>query len=208
MGLHGRLQMRAAQAGFPDSEIEFGRPALLFPAMWLAIFKFTRWLYKTLNADLAPWQIALGITLGALAGLLPLGLGTLCVFIVLLLVNVHFGSATFSFGMFRLLGWALQGAVIRPLGARALDLLPQAPLIALAQTPVLSWLRLDYEDVMGAIALWCILAAPMFFALTFLWTRYQARLKGKWAKSRTLKWLSKLWIFKVARYVFIGTTSS
>ncbi len=174
--------------------------------MWLAFFKFTRWLYKTLNGDFAPWQVALGVTLGALAGLLPLGLGTLCVFVALLLINVHFGSATFSFGMFRLLGWALQGPVIRPLGDRALATAPEAPLISLAQTPILSWLRLDYNDVAGAIALWLIIAAPLFALIVFLWTRYRVQLKTKWANSRILKFLSKLWLFKILRYAFIGAT--
>ena len=172
--------------------------------MWLILFQFTRWLYRTLNADVRPWQIALGITLGALAGLLPFGLGTLCVFSALLLINVHFGSATFSFALFRLLGWALQGPLIRPFGWAAFDYTPQAPLIALARTPVLSWLRLDHEDVMGAFALWLIIAAPLFLALTFLWARYQDRMREGWRNSRLLKWLSKLWLVKAIRYVFIG----
>ncbi|MBX3475325.1 MAG: hypothetical protein KF754_13170 [Planctomycetes bacterium] len=174
--------------------------------MWLMFFKFTRWLYQTLNSDMRPWQIALGVTIGALAGLLPLGLGTLCVFVAILLVNVHFGSATFSFGFFRLVGWALQGPVIRPLGDRALEGAPQQPLISLAQTPILSWLRLDYNDVAGAIALWVIIALPLFFAIAGLWSKYQDKMKAKWANSKLLKWLSKLWLFKILRFVFIGAT--
>lgn len=174
--------------------------------MWLIIFQFTRWLYRTLNADVRPWQIALGITLGALAGLLPLGLGTLCVFIALLLINVHFGSATFSFALFRIIGWALQGPVIRPIGWQAFDYAPQAPLIQLAQTPVLTWLQLDGEDVMGALVLWMIIAIPLFLAMTFLWSKYQDKLKQRWSESRLLKWLSKLWLVKTIRYVFIGAT--
>ncbi|MCZ7606056.1 MAG: hypothetical protein M5U25_08265 [Planctomycetota bacterium] len=39
--------------------------------MWITIIQFTRWLYRTLNADVRPWQVGLGFTLGALAGLLP-----------------------------------------------------------------------------------------------------------------------------------------
>lgn len=174
--------------------------------MWIIIFQFTRWLYRMLNADVRPWQVALGITLGALAGLLPFGLGTLCVFIAILLVNVHFGSATFSFALCRLVGWALQGPVIRPLGWRAFEFVPQQPLIQLAQTPVLSWLRLHDDDVLGAVVLWCLMALPLFLLVTFVWTKYQDRLKSKWANSRILKWLSKLWLVKIARYAFIGST--
>lgn len=172
--------------------------------MWLTIIKFTRWLYKTLNADLAPWQIGLGFTLGALAGLLPLGLGTVCVFAVILVVNLHFGSAMFSFGLFRLVAWALQGALIRPVGAKALEYAPREPLITAAQTPVLSFLRLDYYDVAGAIAIWLALALPLFIGMSLVWKRFRPALEKKLKHSKTLKLLSKMWLFKGLKYVFLG----
>ena len=172
--------------------------------MWLTIIKFTRWLYKTLNADLAPWQIGLGFTMRALAGLLPLGLGTVCVFTLIILVNMHFGSAMFSFGLFRLLAWALQTVLIRPVGASALEFAPHGPLIAAAQTPILGWLRLDYYDVAGAIAIWLILAMPLFIGMSLFWKRFRPALEKKLKNSKALKWLSKMWLFKGLKYVFLG----
>ena len=173
--------------------------------MFLTIIKTTRWLYKTLNADLFPWQIALGFTLGALAGLMPLGLGTVCVFMAIILVNLHFGSATFAFGLFKLISLPLQGPVIRPLGASALDVAPHGPLIAAAETPVLAWLRLDYYDVAGAIVLWLIIAAPLYLAMLFFWRAWRERLEKKFKKSKFMKWASKVWIFKGFKYVFLGS---
>lgn len=172
--------------------------------MWLILFKFTRWVYKTLNSDVRPWQIALGFTLGALAGLLPLGLGTLAVFTLLLLLNVHFGSAMFSFGTFRLLAWLLQVPLIRPVGEAALDIAPQGPLVAAASTPILAWLRLDYFDVAGAIAIWLILALPLFVSMAALWTRFREWMDKRLKNSRFMKWASKVWLFKGLRYVFVG----
>lgn len=173
--------------------------------MFLTIIKATRWLYKTLNADLFPWQIALGFTLGALAGLLPLGFATICLAVIILLVNLHFGSATFAFGVFKLVSLPLQGPVIRPLGAAALDLVPQGPVIAAAQTPVLAWLRLDYYDVAGAITLWLIIAAPLYVAMLFFWRAWRERLEKKLKKSKFMKWASKVWLFKGLKYVFVGS---
>jgi uncharacterized protein (TIGR03546 family) len=170
----------------------------------LTLLKFTRWLYKTLNSDQRPWQIALAITLGALAGMLPLGFATLCVFVVILLVNVHFGSAFFSFGIFKLIAWPLQLAVIRPAGVIALDIVPQGPIIYAAQAPVLAWLRLDYHDVAGAIAVWAIIAVPLFIFVAATWTRFREILKQKIGKSKFMKWASNKWLFKGLRYVFIG----
>jgi uncharacterized protein (TIGR03546 family) len=170
----------------------------------LTVIKFIRWVYKTLNSDAQPWQIALAVTLGALAGLLPLGLGTLCVFLVILLVNVHFGTALFSFAMFRLLSWSLQLLLIRPVGAFALDYAPQGPLIAAANTPILAWLRLDYHDVAGAIAVWLVIALPLYLGMHFVWSRYRELLERRVKNSRFAKWASKVWLFKGLRYVFIG----
>ncbi len=170
----------------------------------LTIIKFTRWLYKTLNSDQLPWQIALGFTLGALAGLLPLGLGTVAVFVLIILINMHFGSALFAFGLFRLLSWALQGVLIRPLGAWAVEVAPHQPLIAAAQAPILSWLRLDYHDVAGAIALWVVIAIPLFVGMTLSWRRFKPALEAKLKQSKFMKWASKVWLFKGLKYVFLG----
>ena len=172
--------------------------------MWLLFFKFTRWLYKTLNSDLRPWQVALGLTLGALAGLLPFGAAMLCVFVAMILVNLHFGSAMFSFGLFGLISWPSQLWLIRPLGQAALEAAPRGPVIAAAQSPILSWLRLDYFDVAGAIALWLIIAGPLFVVGVMGWSRAKPWMDRKLKESRLLKWLSKLWLAKAVKYVFIG----
>jgi uncharacterized protein (TIGR03546 family) len=172
--------------------------------VWLTIIKFTRWLYQTLRADVAPWQVGLGFTLGALAGMLPFGLGTVCVFTVLIFVNVHFGSALFAFGLFRLLAWLLDGPVLRPLGASALEAAPQGPLIAAAETPILSWLRLDYFDVAGAVAAWLIIAIPMFAGITFTWHRLRPWMDRRLKNSKVLMALSQFWLIRGLKYVFLG----
>lgn len=172
--------------------------------MWLILLKFTRWVYQTLNDEARPWQVALGVTLGALAGLLPLGLGTLCVFTAILLINVNFGSACFVFVVFRLIAFALQVHVLRPMGVAALDMAPQGPIIAAASTPIIAWLRLDYHDVAGAIAIWAIIAIPLFIFLLATWARFQAWMNKRLKNSRTMKWLSRVWLFRGLKYVFIG----
>ena len=173
----------------------------------ITFLQICRWLYRTLNTDARPWQIGVGITLGALAGLLPYGLAMLAVFFVILIVNCNFGTAFFSWGLFRLVSIALQTIVIRPMGAVALDAMPQAGrelLISAATMPIVSWLRLDYYDVAGAIALWCLLAVPLLIFSALFFRRYQDVLRAKLANSRTMKILSQIWLFKALRYVFVG----
>jgi uncharacterized protein (TIGR03546 family) len=173
--------------------------------VWLTLIKLTRWIYKTLNSDVRPWQIALGFTLGALAGLLPMGAGTLLVFTAILLINVPFGSARFSFGLFRLISWTLQVPVVRPVGRFALDVAPQEPLISASHAPIVAWLRLDYYDVAGAIAIWVILAIPLFIGMAAFWVRFREVMDRRIKNSRFVKWASKVWLFKGLRYVFTGS---
>jgi uncharacterized protein (TIGR03546 family) len=173
--------------------------------VWLTLIKLTRWVYKTLNSDVRPWQIGLGFTLGALAGMLPLGLGTVCVFTAILLINVHFGSAMAGFGLFKLLSWTLQVPLVRPVGERALDIAPQGPVVAASQTPVVAWLRLDYFDVAGAIAIWLIIAIPLFIGMTAFWARFRETMEKRWKNSKFVKWASNVWLFKGLRYVFAGS---
>ncbi|MCC6574548.1 MAG: hypothetical protein IT462_12255 [Planctomycetes bacterium] len=172
--------------------------------MTLLILKACRWLYRTLNSDARPWQIGLAVVLGALAGLLPLGLGTVAAFLLILLVNVHFSTAFFSFAVFQLLSLTLQTALIRPIGERTLDLAPQALVVGAARTPIVSLFRFDYFDVAGGIALWLIIAAPLMAGVTLFYARYQAWMKAKLANSRIMKLLSQTWLFKGLRFVFIG----
>lgn len=172
--------------------------------MTWTIIKACRWIYKTLQGAFRPWQIALGITLGALAGLLPLGFGTLCVFMLILLINVNFGSASFSFGIFRLIAFALQMNVVRPLGREFLEILPQKPIITMARTPIVAWLRLDYFDVAGALALWLILCVPLFVASYLAYAKLQPKMHERIKKSKFLKWLNRLWLVKGLRHVFVG----
>ncbi len=173
--------------------------------MWLTLIKLTRWVYKTLNSDVRPWQIGLGFTLGALGGMLPLGLGTVCVFTAILLINVHFGSAMASFGLFKLISWTLQVPLVRPVGERALDIAPHGPVVAASQTPVVAWLRLDYFDVAGAIAIWLIIAIPLFIGMTAFWARFRETMEKRWKNSKFVKWASNVWLFKGLRYVFAGS---
>lgn len=173
----------------------------------ITLLQICRWLYRTLNSDVRPWQIGVAVLLGALAGLLPLGLGTLVVFLAILLINCHFGTAFFAFGIFRLMAWPLQLVLIRPLGAAFTDHLPQAGkdfLVWAAKTPVLSLFRLDYFDVAGGFALWLLLALPLLIFTTLFFRRYQEMLTQKLAQSRVMKVLSQIWLFKALRYVFVG----
>jgi uncharacterized protein (TIGR03546 family) len=171
--------------------------------VFLTFIKFSRWLYKTLNADLKPWQIALGITFGALAGLLPLGLLMIAVFLLMLLVNLHFGSGLFSFGLFSLLYTPIRKPVILPLGdwvhANFRGFIEFA-----YESAAMGWMNLDMNNVAGGVALWAVLAIPLFLGSVFMWKKLQGPMREKLKTNKFLKWVSKTWLAKGLRYVFVG----
>lgn len=171
--------------------------------MFLTLFKFTRWLYKTLNSDLRPWQIALGITLGALAGLLPFGLLMLAVLVLMLLVNLHFSSGMFSFGLFSLLHLPLRKPLIFPIGDWVHGSFRS--FIELAyDSSLLNWMNLDMNHVAGAVGLWVFLAIPLFSGSMVMWSKLQGPIRDKLKSNSYLKWASKTWLAKGLKYVFIG----
>lgn len=171
--------------------------------MFLTLFKFTRWLYKTLNSDLKPWQIALGITFGALAGLLPFGLLMLAIFVLMLLINLHFGSGLFSFGLFSLLHLPLRKPIIMPLGDWVHENF-RGFIETAHDSSALSWMSLDMNHVAGAIALWAIMAVPLFIGSIIMWNKLQGPIREKLKSNRYLKWASKTWFAKGLKYAFIG----
>ena len=171
--------------------------------MFLTLFKFTRWLYKTLNSDLEPWQIALGITLGALAGLLPFGLLMLSLFVLMLLINLHFGSGLFSFGLFSLLHLPLRKPLILPLGDWVHENF-RGIIESAYESSALNWMSLDMNHVAGAIALWAVLAVPLFLSSALMWRKLQGPIREKLKNNKYLRWASKTWLAKGLKYAFIG----
>ncbi|MCK4908283.1 MAG: TIGR03546 family protein [Planctomycetes bacterium] len=82
--------------------------------LWL---KFIRKLFKILNGDISPHQIAAGIAFGAILGLTPvLSLHNLIVLLLICIIRVNVSSAIFSMAIFKLLGYVVDPYLSHPLG--------------------------------------------------------------------------------------------
>lgn len=142
---------------------------------------------KVLNSQASPWQIGWGIGFGVLAGLLPFGLLTLVILLIVCLFTINL--STF------LLVWGLSGGLMLIFGP-ALEALTwryaQNPglLNLLASTETLQLLHLHHTRVLGAWVVGVILLVPLAWLAAVLVRQYRHRVMSqvqKWKIVQALK---------------------
>lgn len=142
---------------------------------------------KVLNSEASPLQVGMGVAFGLLAGLLPFGLLTL--FILLLVCLFTINLSTF------ILTWGLSGGLMLIFGS-SLEALTwqyaQSPglLNLLASSELLQALHLHHTLVLGAFIIGLIIFAPAVYLSMFLIRRYRSRVMPiiqKWKITQVLK---------------------
>ena len=142
---------------------------------------------KVLNSEASPWGIGWAIGLGLLAGLLPFGLLTLLILLVVCLFTVNL--TTF------ILVWSLSGGLMLAFGP-ALEAFTwqwaQQPglLRLLAGSETLQVLHLHYTLVLGALCVGLLLLVPAAWLGALLVRLYRQRLRTrvqKWKITQVLK---------------------
>jgi uncharacterized protein (TIGR03546 family) len=131
---------------------------------------------KVLNSEASPWQIGWAIGLGLLAGLLPFGMLTLLIILLVCLLTINL--ATF------LLVWGLCSGLML-IFADSLETLSwqyaQHPdlLQLLAKNETLQLFHLHHTLVIGAFVLGMLLLLPVAWLGTLLVKQYRGRVMGK-----------------------------
>jgi len=153
---------------------------------WL---KYIQSLFKTLNQDVSPNEIAAGVMLGAMMGLLPkFNLLSLFIWVCILMFRVNFGMATASIVIF-----AIVGSITDPLAERmGFYLLTGVPAlqglwVTLYNTPIIPFSSFNNTLVMGNLALGLIIAIPVFFGARRFVVDYRTHLKAKIMQWRVMQ---------------------
>jgi uncharacterized protein (TIGR03546 family) len=142
---------------------------------------------KVLNSEDSPWQIGWAVGFGVLAGLLPFGLLTIAILLVVCLFTINLSAF--------LVVWGVCGGLMLIFGD-ALEALTwqyaQSPafLELLASTEALQLLHLHHTLVLGAFVLGLLLLLPLGWLTTFLVTQYRVRVMQqvrKWKMVQILK---------------------
>jgi uncharacterized protein (TIGR03546 family) len=149
---------------------------------WL---KYVQGLFKTLNENTSPNEIAAGVAIGAIIGLIPKGnLLALALWIVVLLFQVNISMATASIVIFAILGHLTDGLTER-LGFLLLTGVPflKGLWTALYNLPVVPFSSFNNTLVMGNFVFGLLLVTPVFFGMRRFVVTYRTRYR-----ERVMRW--------------------
>lgn len=149
---------------------------------------------KVLNSEASPWQVSWGIAFGLMAGLLPFGLLTILVLLLVCFFTINL--STF------IVVWGLSGGLMMLFGHHLETFTWQvaqhpAMLNVLASSEFLQVLHLHHTLVLGAFSLGLLLLVPVAYLSAFLVKKYRQHLMSKIEKWKITQALKATKIFKL-----------
>ncbi len=135
-------------------------------------------------------QIALGVALGMMIGLIPKdSLLPYGVALLALLTNANLLSLIVSTLIFSQLS-PLLDPITHPLGAWILTFDPLESIwISLYQTPIVPWTRIENTVVMGTLMLGILLAIPVYSLSYRLYEKFGASISNLVLNNRFARWI-------------------
>ena len=151
---------------------------------------------KGLTTETEPPQIAAGVALGFLIGLLPKATLTVQLLLVLVMaMRVNFPIALLTIFATMPLN-PLLDRITDPLGYALLSAPALAPLwTKLYNTPVMPWTGFNNTVMIGGLVFGLLMFVPVYFLASKAAAVYNERLKVKVMNSRLLKGLKSSWMF-------------
>ncbi len=162
---------------------------------WLKLIKK---LFKALNADASPEEIAGGIVLGAIIGLTPLiALHNLLIFILIIILKVNISAAVFSSLLFGIIGYGVD-PVAHIIGERLLLTEGLNNLwTTLYNIPVIPLTKFNNTVVLGSIIISLVIMLPLFvFSKKFV-VIYREKLQQKVQKFKIVKLFKASKLYKI-----------
>ncbi|MGQ9646264.1 MAG: TIGR03546 family protein [Thermodesulfobacteriota bacterium] len=159
-------------------------------------------LIRMMHSETDPRQISLGFALGMIPGLTPLtSPHNLLVLLAILFFRVNIGAALLSWGVFKILAYALD-PLFHQIG---LFLLTQLRLLyglwtALYNAPLLPYTRFNNTVVMGSLIFSLLAFLPVYWGGKFMVLKYRETLRERFNRlkivqvfraSSVYKWYSR-----------------
>jgi len=167
--------------------------------VWLKLLKK---LFKALNADTSPSEVAGGFILGFVIGLTPtFSLHNLIIFVLLIILKVNISAAVFSAMIFGIIGYAVDG-ISHYIGRSLLLWDPLEGIWGfLYNTPILALARFHNTVVLGSLVLSLVFVFPLYIYAKKFVLYYRENLKEKVEKTKIVKIIKASRIYKVYRRV-------
>jgi len=155
----------------------------------MLFLKLLQSLFKALNSEGTPGQVAAGIALGAVFGLTPLmNVHNLVLFVLAVILNVSFPGVMLGWAVFLPFGFALD-PVFDAVGRQLLVGIPALlPLWTWAyNTPIVALTNFNNTIVLGSVVVWAVSLLPLFFLLRWLVGKYRATVYAKLQRTKLFK---------------------
>ena len=154
-------------------------------------------IFKALNSNASPWQLSLGVCLGAILGLTPfLSLHNVVVIFIALILNVNIGITIISGVLFAGVAYLLDPVFLLfgYTGLKAEEL--QGFWTQFFSCPVFILGNLNNTIVMGSLIVSLLLAIPLFFIFNVLVEKYRVSFSKFLEKFPFLKALKVVKIYQ------------
>jgi uncharacterized protein (TIGR03546 family) len=142
---------------------------------------------KVLNSQVSPWQIGWAIALGLFAGILPFGLLTLLIILIVCLLTINLSTFIVVWGLTK----GLMLLLADPLENLTWQYAQNDTLLKLlANTETLQLLHLHHTLTLGAFVLGAVLVVPVAWLSKVLVMQYRGRVMSsveKWKLTQMLK---------------------
>ena len=145
-------------------------------------------IFRVLNAEATPKQIAGGVMLGMIIGLTPtFSLHNILVVFLILVIRVNLTAAILSMFAFDLIGYGVD-SVSDWIGGAILTSTTLRPLwIEAYNAAIIPFTRFNNTIVMGSLAISLILLCPIFLLTKYGVERYRSDLAAKFQQWRIVK---------------------
>ncbi len=164
----------------------------------MPLIALLRKLFKTLNSDGTPAQIAAGIVLGAALGLTPIAnLHNLIILAAAVLTRVSFPAFMLGWALFVPVGF-LFDPVFHSLGQSLLvdSGTLEATWTGMYNTPVLALTNFNNTVVLGSFLVWCAAAIPLYVGARIGVAKYRRHVYERLERTRLFKALKASKIYK------------
>ena len=158
--------------------------------MFVGIVKLWKMFRETVRGYDTSRQLAAGVAIGMIAGLIPKD-SLLCygVGVLMIISTANLLCGTLSIFAFSWIGFMLD-AVFHRVGALVLTYQPlEATWARLYQMPVVPWTRFDNTVVMGSLVVGLILAIPVYMISRRIFEAVTPRVRQAAERSKVYRWI-------------------
>jgi uncharacterized protein (TIGR03546 family) len=165
----------------------------------MLLMKLLKKLIAVLHSEIAPGQIAGGVALGAMIGLLPFfSLLSVVLFLLLLIINVNLGAAFLAMAVFGLLGFLIDPLANQVGYALLVKIKALAPLwTSLYNMPVVPFTRFNNTVVLGNLIAGIVLFIPIFVLSKRFIVHYRTNYRATVENWKVVKLLKLTSLFNI-----------